>query len=303
MVVVIGPLSGGHTHKTADRPIIPSSLTPPLSIVHRIFSLDRLPAVLLLPASKAARLLDRPGHRSPGQKPPQDDDSSTSSPGWRRALWCLLRDPLHFVTRYVCICRRMAGPKPRTLAASSARSRVTSARLRLRLRLRQSLQYLGVPSGSLTSSCIPYTALDLDAPRPSSNVPGAARVTRYRTSSRRPLVGLHCTATRPKTPAGCWPPLAASPGGGRLFALPRGFCPTGPKGRHAWQKDRSVRSQLRSSVACLTEYSNLVSSHLSASPGLCCSSAQCIISYSCARHIYYCYSKPCPAFTRSRRPF
>lgn len=55
MVVVIGPLSGGHTHKTADRPIIPSSLTPPLNIVHRIFSLDRLPAVLLLPASKAAR--------------------------------------------------------------------------------------------------------------------------------------------------------------------------------------------------------------------------------------------------------
>lgn len=34
LVVVIGPLSEGHTHKTADRPIIPSSLTPPLNIVH-----------------------------------------------------------------------------------------------------------------------------------------------------------------------------------------------------------------------------------------------------------------------------
>lgn len=193
MVVVIGPLSGGHTHKTADRPIIPSSLTPPLNIVHRIFSLDRPPAVLLLPASKAARPLHYPGRRSPGQ-PRQDDFLFFIELPWVAHVGVLLRNPAHLSRGMYLSTNRSRSPSHEPLAASSVRSRVTSARLRLRLRLHQSLQYLGVPSGSLTSSCIPYTALDLDAPRPPSNVPGAARVTRYRTPSRASTcwLALHC---------------------------------------------------------------------------------------------------------------
>lgn len=76
----------------------------------------------------------------------------------------------------------------------------------------------------------------------------------------------------------------------------------GPE-RHAWQKDRSVRSQLRSSVACLSE---LFKPRLLASlchSGTVPSKCPMYFIYSCARHICDCYSKPRPAFTRSRRPF
>lgn len=71
------------------------------------------------------------------------------------------------------------------------------------------------------------------------------------------------------------PPLAASPGGGCLFTLPRGFCPTGPRGMHGKKIDRSDHSCAPPSPAYLN-YSNLVSSHLSATPGLCRPSVQCI---------------------------
>lgn len=268
MVVVIGPLSGGHTHKTADRPIIPSSLTPPLNIVHRIFSLDRLPAVLLLPASKAARPFSVAQHVGHLDSHGKTISSSASSLGWRPSGVC--SDPVH-LSRGMCLSTNRRPQSHDPLAASSVRSRVTSARLRLHLRLHQSLQYLGGPSGSLTSSCIPYTALDLDAPRPSSNVPGAARVTRYRTPSRRPLVGLHCAATRPDSSRLLAPLWRLLPGE-VVFSC----CPAGSvlrARRRAWQKDRSVRSQCcaRPSPAYLNIHPRLLASlcHSGTVPSKC----------------------------------
>lgn len=156
----------------------------------------------------------------------------------------------------------MAGPKPRTLPSSrqcqeSSNQRPSPSCVSVR---NQSLQYLGVPSGSLTSSCIPYTALDLDAPRPSSNVECPWSCSRY---------ALQNTLRE----SACWLALHAlqlgqSPAGWRSasggFSRGRSSFRVAPRvlsygsERHAWQKDRSVRSQgLRSSVASLSECSSL----------------------------------------------
>lgn len=98
-----------------------------------------------------------------------------------------------------------------------------------------------------------------------------------------------------QTPLGCWSAsgAAASPGAGRLFALPRGFCPTGPRGTHGRRIDRSDHSAallcrlatwILGLVASLLFLFLPLSLPLSALPGLCCPSASSI-SYSSAPQI------------------
>lgn len=242
MVVVIGPLSGGHTHKTADRPIIPSSLTPPLNIVHRIFSLDRPPAVLLLPASKAARPLHYPGRRSPGQ-PRQDDFLFFIELPLGGARRCSAPRPGPLVTRYVSVDKSIQVSKPRTLSSKQCQE---SSNQRPSPSASPSAP---VPAVSWSAQRQPHVflhTLHCSRPRrPQTAVECPWSCSRH--ALQNTLQGVHllaCTALQlDQTPAGCWPPLlAASPGGGCLFALPRGFCPTGPRGVHGKKIDRSDHS-------------------------------------------------------------
>lgn len=278
MVVVIGPLSGGHTHKTADRPIIPSSLTPPLNIVHRIFSLD--------PSSCG---FTSPGHqsRTPSRLPGTPVTWTAAArrfllhrPPLGGALWCLLPDPRPgpLVTRYV-IYRQIAGPKPRTtLAASSVRSRVTSARLRLRLP--SASPSAPVPAVSWSAQRQPHVflhTLHCSRPRrPQTVAEGPWSCSRYALQDilRASTCWLAFALQLGQTPAGCWAPFGGFSRGRSSFRVAPRVLSYGPE-RHAWQKDRSVRSQCcaRPSPACLNTQPRLLASrvsHLSATPGLCC---------------------------------
>lgn len=207
MVVVIGPLSGGHTHKTADRPIIPSSLTPPLNIVHRIFSLDRLPAVLLLPASKAARPLDSPR------------TSVTWTAAARRFLLLLHRAPLGgarrcpaprsgpLVTRYVSVDKSIQVSKPRTLSSKQCQE---SSNQRPSPSASPSAP---VPAVSWSAQRQPHVflhTLHCSRPRrPQTAVECPWSCSRH--ALQNTLQGVHllaCTALQlDQTPAGCWPPF------------------------------------------------------------------------------------------------